>query len=287
MVIHRRERSRLHAPPARQAPGHRSAHKGAMRSAHKSWLSCTRVRPPLTGLSWRAGRARTSSTRRRPRCTPRGASPSPAYPGAGPNPIPASPVLTLRVPSCGSMPSCLPFCFDRGAMEAVGRLFGRVRARLRSQQHLEETIGFRAQSVVHADLIPTFVGLRIFAAMPQRVRMRAVMAAFRGKGAALRPRHGLAQPGSVPSAACLCLHERQCQCAGRFLVLSDLHALARRHVSGAVTREGGCINTKIGMRCCRRLVCDGASGGEPALHGVHGAASRLPIQWLSPNGGRA
>jgi len=91
MVIDRRERSRLHAPPARQAPGHRSAHKGAMRSAHKSWLYCTRVRPPLTGLSWRAGRARTSSTRRRPRCTPRGASPSPAYPGAGPNPIPCWP----------------------------------------------------------------------------------------------------------------------------------------------------------------------------------------------------
>ncbi len=51
------------------------------------------------------------------------------------------------------------------------------------QQHLEETIGFHAQSVVHADLIPTFVGLRIFAAMPQRVRMQALVAAFKGKGA--------------------------------------------------------------------------------------------------------
>ena len=51
------------------------------------------------------------------------------------------------------------------------------------QAHLEETIGFRAQSVVHADLIPTFVGLRIFAAMPQRVRMQALVAAFKGKGA--------------------------------------------------------------------------------------------------------
>lgn len=51
------------------------------------------------------------------------------------------------------------------------------------QAHLEETIGFRAQAVVHADLIPTFVGLRIFAAMPQRVRMQALVAAFKGKGA--------------------------------------------------------------------------------------------------------
>jgi hypothetical protein len=91
----------------------------------------------------------------------------------------------------------------RGAQSAGAR------ARPRSQQHLEETIGFQAQSVVHADLIPTFVGLRIFAAMPQRVRMRAVMAAFRGKGAALRPCHGPARCGSVPSAACLCLRERQ------------------------------------------------------------------------------
>ncbi|KAK9841869.1 hypothetical protein WJX81_008362 [Elliptochloris bilobata] len=51
------------------------------------------------------------------------------------------------------------------------------------QRHLEESIGFRAEAVMHADLIPTFVGLRIFAAMPQRVRMQAIVAAFRGKGA--------------------------------------------------------------------------------------------------------
>ena len=259
-----------------------------MRSAHKSWLSCTRVRPPLTGLSWRAGRARTSSTRRRPRCTPRGASPSPAYPGAGPNPIPASPVLTLRVPSCGSMPSCLPFCFDRGAMEAVGRLFGRVCARgcAASSTWRRQSASVRSRWCTQTSSRPSSA----CASLPPCRSACACARSWRPSAAKVR-RCGhamnLAEPGSVPSAACLCLHERQCQCAGRFLVLSDLHALARRHVSGAVTREGGCINTKIGMRCCRRLVCDGASGGEPALHGVHGAASRLPIQWLSPNGGRA
>ena len=67
-----------------------------------------------------------------------------------------------------------------------GKLYatrGHPKPCLPCQHNLEETIGFHAQAVMHADLIPTFVGLRIFSAMPQRVRMQAIMAALRGKGA--------------------------------------------------------------------------------------------------------
>ena len=64
---------------------------------------------------------------------------------------------------------------------------GQPKPCLPCQRNLEDTIGFHAEAVMHADLIPTFVGLRIFGAMPKRVRLQAVMAAMRGKGALLKP----------------------------------------------------------------------------------------------------
>jgi hypothetical protein len=36
--------------------------------------------------------------------------------------------------------------------------------------------------VIHADLIPTLVGLRIFQAMPNSIRFKALLAACRGQG---------------------------------------------------------------------------------------------------------
>ena len=45
-----------------------------------------------------------------------------------------------------------------------------------------EKIGFEARSVVHADLIPTTVGIQLFRAMPASVKGKALLAALTGKG---------------------------------------------------------------------------------------------------------
>ena len=55
------------------------------------------------------------------------------------------------------------------------------------RERIKEKIGFEANSVVHADLIPTLVGLRLFQAMPASVKGQAILAALTGKGIALRP----------------------------------------------------------------------------------------------------
>ena len=53
-----------------------------------------------------------------------------------------------------------------------------------------------AWQVIHADLIPTLVGLRIFQAMPASVRARTILAACRGQGAQPAPAAGTA-PGAL------------------------------------------------------------------------------------------
>jgi len=50
------------------------------------------------------------------------------------------------------------------------------------KDRIHEKIGFEANSVVHADLIPTAVGIRLFRAMPARVKGKAILAALTGKG---------------------------------------------------------------------------------------------------------
>ncbi|CAL8466634.1 g6170 [Coccomyxa elongata] len=52
------------------------------------------------------------------------------------------------------------------------------------RQRISDKLGFEPGTVVHADLIPSLVGLRIFQAMPASVRCKAVVAALAGKGAA-------------------------------------------------------------------------------------------------------
>lgn len=51
------------------------------------------------------------------------------------------------------------------------------------RQRIKEKLDFEPGMVVHADLIPSLVGLRIFQAMPPRVRLKTVFAALSGKGA--------------------------------------------------------------------------------------------------------
>lgn len=50
------------------------------------------------------------------------------------------------------------------------------------RERVTEKLGFQPGSVVHADLIPSLVGLRIFQAMPARVKGKAVFAALTGRG---------------------------------------------------------------------------------------------------------
>ncbi len=83
------------------------------------------------------------------------------------------------------------------------------------RQRINDKLGFEPGSVVHADLIPSLVGLRIFQAMPAGVRAKAVLAALTGKGACawllgsadscgLRISHGegnICTPGSMQTAA--------------------------------------------------------------------------------------
>ena len=45
-----------------------------------------------------------------------------------------------------------------------------------------ERHGFKA-NIVHADLIPMLVGLRIFMAMPTSIRLKAILAALQCRGA--------------------------------------------------------------------------------------------------------
>ena len=51
------------------------------------------------------------------------------------------------------------------------------------RDRIHEKIGFEARSVVHADLIPTAVGLQLFRAMPASVKGQVIVAALTGKGA--------------------------------------------------------------------------------------------------------
>ena len=51
------------------------------------------------------------------------------------------------------------------------------------RDRIHEKMGFEARSVVHADLIPTAVGLQLFRAMPASVKGQALLAALTGKGA--------------------------------------------------------------------------------------------------------
>ncbi len=50
------------------------------------------------------------------------------------------------------------------------------------RKRISDKLGFEPGTVVHADLIPSLVGLRIFQAMPASVRCQAVFAALAGKG---------------------------------------------------------------------------------------------------------
>ena len=50
------------------------------------------------------------------------------------------------------------------------------------RDRIREKIGFEARSVVHADLIPTAVGIQLFRAMPASVKGKALLAALTGKG---------------------------------------------------------------------------------------------------------
>ncbi len=50
------------------------------------------------------------------------------------------------------------------------------------RDRIRDKIGFEARSVVHADLIPTTVGLQLFRAMPASIKGKALLAALTGKG---------------------------------------------------------------------------------------------------------
>ena len=50
------------------------------------------------------------------------------------------------------------------------------------RDRINEKIGFEARSVVHADLIPTLVGIQLFRAMPASIKGKALLAALTGKG---------------------------------------------------------------------------------------------------------
>ena len=50
------------------------------------------------------------------------------------------------------------------------------------RDRIKEKIGFEARSVVHADLIPTLVGIQLFRAMPASIKGKALLAALTGKG---------------------------------------------------------------------------------------------------------
>lgn len=53
------------------------------------------------------------------------------------------------------------------------------------RERIKDKIGFEAKKVVHADLIPTMLGLRLFQAMPASVKGKAILAALSGKGGCL------------------------------------------------------------------------------------------------------
>jgi hypothetical protein len=63
------------------------------------------------------------------------------------------------------------------------------------------------KQVVHADLIPTLVGLRIFQAMPASVRAKSIFAACRGQGAQSE-QHTHFSLTSLP----LLVHVEPCSC---------------------------------------------------------------------------